>query len=232
MVMPNVEFASRPLNFFWIVDQSGSMNGNGKIQALNRAIREALPHMQQAARENPNARILVRVLTFGDGAQWHVSQATPVEEFNWLDIAAVPRAATPMGQAMLALAQQMKVPPMQQRALPPVCVLVSDGQPTDDFNAGLRAFMAEEWGKRSVRLAIAIGGDADLEPLRDFIGNDELEPLKADNPEALVAQIRWASVEVLKAVSQPRIENGTNAEVAPVVVPSSIASPSDKSVIW
>ncbi len=37
------------LHFVWIADCSGSMGLDGKIQALNNAIREAIPHMQQVA---------------------------------------------------------------------------------------------------------------------------------------------------------------------------------------
>ena len=50
---------------------------------------------------------------------------------------------------------------MQERALPPVLVLISDGQPTDDFEGGLRVLMAEPWGMKAVRLAVAIGGELD-----------------------------------------------------------------------
>jgi len=52
---PGGEMTTRPLHFIWIVDCSGSMGVDGKIQSLNTAIREAIPHMQRVANENPNA---------------------------------------------------------------------------------------------------------------------------------------------------------------------------------
>ena len=52
---PGGAMASRPLHFIWMVDCSGSMAADGKVQSLNSAIREALPHMADVARENPNA---------------------------------------------------------------------------------------------------------------------------------------------------------------------------------
>ena len=45
---PGGEMATRPLHFIWIVDCSGSMAGE-KIQALNFAVREALPEMIKVA---------------------------------------------------------------------------------------------------------------------------------------------------------------------------------------
>src|SRR5260221_5423190 len=133
---PGGELAARPLHFIWICDCSGSMSVEGKIETLNQAIREAIPHMRDVADENPNAEIQVRVLTFSDGAQWHVSNAEPIASFKWTDLRA--DGVTDMGRALTMLADQLKIPPMTDRALPPVLVLISDGQPTDDFDTGDR----------------------------------------------------------------------------------------------
>jgi Mg-chelatase subunit ChlD len=59
---PGGRMSSRPLHFIWLVDGSGSMRTQGKIQALNRAINEAIPHMQRVARENPQAAIFVNAI--------------------------------------------------------------------------------------------------------------------------------------------------------------------------
>ena len=45
---PGGALAGRPLHFIWIADKSGSMGIDGKIQALNHAIHEAIPHMKEA----------------------------------------------------------------------------------------------------------------------------------------------------------------------------------------
>jgi uncharacterized protein YegL len=189
------------LHFIWIADCTGSMKTSGKIQALNTAIREAIPHMQRVADENPNAHVLVRAVKFASGAQWHVAGATPVSDFKWYDLGA--GGTTDMGKALTQVAGQLKIPPMSDRALPPVLVLISDGQPTDNFQKGLDALLAEPWGKKAVRIAIAIGDDADHEVLQQFIGHPELKPLQANNPEALVNCIRWVSTAVLQAASSP-----------------------------
>jgi uncharacterized protein YegL len=198
---PGGELASRPLHFIWIADSSGSMEQDGKIQALNTAIREAIPHMRKVAEDNPNAQVLVRAVKFSNGAQWHISQPTPVADFAWTDLQA--EGETDMGKALGLVAEQLKMPPMSERALPPVLVLVSDGQPTDDFEAGLKSLLEQPWGKKAVRIAISIGRDADAEVLQRFIGNTELKPLAANSPEALVRHIKWASTAVLKSASSP-----------------------------
>jgi len=192
-----------------------------KIETLNFAIRNSIPAMREAANENPNAQILVRAVRFGSGAQWHVSQPTPVDSFTWMDIEA--DGETRMGEALKLTAEQLKMPPMDSRALPPVLVLLSDGQPTDDFSAGLKALMDLPWGKKSVRIAIAIGHDADIDTLQKFIGNREVQPLRANNADALIRYIKWASTMVVKEVSQPSSQTDGQGEhqAVPIPIPAS-----------
>lgn len=198
---PGGELATRPLHFIWIVDCSGSMAVDGKMQSLNVAVREAIPQMRAVADENPNAQVLVRSIKFSSGAQWHVAQATPVADFCWSDLQA--DGVTDLGHALRMVADELRMPPMPERSLPPVLVLISDGQPSDDYESGIAAIMSQPWGVKAVRLAVAIGNDADLESLQKFIGNSELKPLQANSPEALVSHIKWASTAVLKAASAP-----------------------------
>ncbi len=165
---PNVNLANRPLHFIYLCDCSGSMAAQGKMQALNQAIRQSLPGMARVARDNPEARVLVRAVRFADRAHWHIATPTPVEQLEWQDLQA--GGITAMGEALELVAAQLDSPPMEQRALPPVLVLISDGQPTDDFEAGLQQLMRRPWAQKAVRLAIALGHDADLDVLQAFIG--------------------------------------------------------------
>jgi uncharacterized protein YegL len=229
---PGGELATRPLHFIWMADCSGSMAVDGKIQSLNTAIKEAIPNMQTVADENPNAQVLVRAIKFSSGAQWHVSQPTEIADFRWEDLTA--EGVTDMGRALLMVAQQLRIPPMTDRALPPVLVLISDGQPTDDYASGLKALMDQPWGRKAVRIAIAIGEDADSEVLQRFIGNPELKPLRANNPEALVKYIKWVSTAVLKSASSPASQTldaampGMNVPIP--VLPDS--GPSSADDVW
>jgi uncharacterized protein YegL len=157
--------------------------------------------MRAKAAENPNVQVLVRCVKFADDAQWHVAVATPVDQFVWTDLTTGVR--THMGAAISLVAQQLAMPPMTNRAFPPVLVLVSDGQPNDDFDQGLRELMALPWGIRAVRMAVAIGNDADHGVLTKFIGNPEIPVFQANNPEALARFITWVSTAVIQDVSQP-----------------------------
>jgi uncharacterized protein YegL len=228
--LPGGPLATRPLHFIFIADCSGSMSGN-KIQSLNHAIREAIPHMRDVAKGNPNAEVLVRAIKFSTGAQWHHPQPTKVETFEWTDLSI--EGQTDMGRALHLVADALKTPPMPERALPPVLVLVSDGQPTDDFDGGLRALMAQPWGKKAVRLAIAIGEDASKDVLQRFIGHAEIQPLQANTADQLVKYIRWASTVALQAASAPPSQTQAAAQGVNVPLPPPPSpDPVDPGDVW
>ncbi|WP_190111119.1 vWA domain-containing protein [Streptomyces cinnamoneus] len=192
--------ANRPVHFIWLLDCSYSMQGE-KIARLNYAIREAVPEMRAVAHDNPAAQLLLRTLTFSTTAQWHHKDPVPVDDFTWQDVQV--DGMTNLGEALQLVARELQTPPMPQRALKPVLALVSDGVPTDDWKAGLKAVDATPWGRKAVRVAIAIGEDADRGVLQEFLGNPELQPLDANSPKQLAAAIRWASTAAVKAASQP-----------------------------
>lgn len=177
------------------------MKFDGKIQALNTAIREAIPHMRRAAADNANADVLVRAVRFSDGASWHIEEPTPVSDFTWTDVDS--GGITDLGAALRLVTTGLSPSIMPARALPPVLVLVSDGQPTDDYTSGLQELLASSWGGKSIRMAVAIGRDADVDVLQQFIDHMDYRPVSASNPEALIERIRWASTAGLKVASSP-----------------------------
>src|SRR2546430_990627 len=83
------------------IDCSGGMDG-GKIEALNSAFHDTIPHMRGQAAQCPEATILVQVLKFSNGAQWVVYQPTPVEQFEWTDLMA--EGVTDLGKALSMVA--------------------------------------------------------------------------------------------------------------------------------
>lgn len=229
---PGGTLATRPLHFIWICDCSGSMAGE-KINQLNFAVKEALPAMRKEADQNPNAQVFVRALKFSKGADWLNPDPVPVEQFQWADLPA--GGPTDMGKALSMVADALTIPPMTDRALPPVLVLVSDGQPTDDFEKGLVRLLDVPWGKKAVRLAIAIGKDADRDVLGKFIGNAEIPPFEANNAEALVRQVRWVSTVVLRAASSPAVQAAEGAPAASVPIPEipiEFTEPSGEDDVW
>lgn len=193
-MFPKVEVAKRPLHVIYIVDCSGSMKQAGKIQSVNAAMKEVIPSMRRIARDKPGLELFVRVLKFSTGAQWQVSQPTPIDQFEWTDLTA--DGETHLGAALRLLVEQLKRPPMPQRAYPPFLILVTDGYPTDDFSGGLKALNEEYWGRCASKAAISIGEDAarpEAQAVFEKFLGPEVKPLQANTAEEIVRYIRTTS---------------------------------------
>lgn len=222
---PGAQLARRPLHFFLLADCSGSMASAGKMTALNTAVREVLPHLAETSTSNPHAQVLVRAVRFGTGASWHVGTATEADLLAWTDLKA--GGYTDLGAGLDLLSAALTVPPMEERALAPAVVLVSDGMPTDEYDEALQRLLALPWGQRSIRMAIAIGHDADYETLNRFIGDPTLEPITAANPEQLVLALRWATTHVARAASTLAPPGPPPAQLA-----TAWTSVTDEEAVW
>ncbi|MBN2464961.1 VWA domain-containing protein [candidate division WOR-3 bacterium] len=232
---PGPPVARRPLHFIWILDCSSSMDGM-KIQSLNQAIKNALPEMKKVAGDNPQAQVLVRAVTFASGAQWHVSQAVPLDNFQW-DRDVTASGSTAMGEALSLVAKEMRAlegsATKGYRGFPPSLVLVSDGQPTDDFQKGLQDLTGTKWGKRTVRMAIAIGADADKGILKQFVNPSEYPVLEAHNAQELDKMIRFTSTIFESVIQAKSVPTGGGAQTAGnVVLPPPPASPPSGGDVW
>ncbi len=234
MNRPGGKLASRPLHFFWIVDCSGSMSGE-KIGTVNHAIQSVIPEMLDAAEDNPNAQLMIRALRFATGASWMTEESIPIEDFVWDDLVA--NGVTDLGEALNLVCEQLSMPPMSERALPPVLVLLSDGHPTDNYKVALDRLLHMPWGRKSVRIAISIGSDADDNILAEFTGTKELV-LQANDAASLTKMIKWASTAasvVSAPVSRPVVQQSPEISVKkeksynPIVAELNDLLPSDNA---
>ena len=206
------------LHFFWIADCSGSMAAQGKMEALNNAIQECIPATKEAAENNPFADMVVRAISFSNGARWHIETETPVDSFVWKDLS--PGGVTDLGSAIRLLSSELQPDKMGRRALPPVLVLLSDGAPTDNWELELDAFNKTGWGRpgRTVRIGVAIGQDANKDVLAKFTGNEETV-FEANNAQRLADLIKWASVTLSKYASSGASQIDPTPGSSPTIPP-------------
>jgi len=234
--LPN-EVVKRDLHFFLLVDCSGSMQG-AKIASLNSAVSEALPAIRDAVSGHPEVRVKFRAIKFSDDANWHVgslSDAVPIENVIWNDLKAENWTATDKAISMLASA--LDIESMPRRGYPPVCLLLSDGyctSPQSLYDKAISQLDSMPWGKKAVRLAVAIGDESqyDEDELLKFVnvkdenGNPVL--LKAHNSQELVHYIKWASVAASVGASISKSKS-TSDGAQHVIMPAPSAAPISSS---
>jgi uncharacterized protein YegL len=198
-LMPGGGVARRPLHFIVMADCSGSMKGE-KMQALNYALRSMLPHLVTWERDQLQAQLLMRVLKFATVPQWHVGEPLPVADLiaSWQNLEYVYQGRTNMGAAFREVSDALGPDKLERRALRPAILLITDGLPTDppgEFEAGLGALASTAAGRASLRVAVAIGRDANSEPLNRFRSPDA-PILVADSTDDIVDRLVAASIAV------------------------------------
>jgi uncharacterized protein YegL len=196
-LMPGGGVPRRPLHLVIMADCSGSMRGP-KILALNYALRAMLPHLVAWEQEQLQAELLIQILAFATRPQWHVADPVPAGELDrhWHDLQYVRQGHTNMGLAFQAAAEVLSPDRLERRALRPVLLLITDGLPTDPpggFENGLAELTQLAAGRSALRLALAIGRDANSEALRQFC-SPGLPVLVADSADSIADRLVAASL--------------------------------------
>lgn len=196
--MPGGGISRRPLHFIVLADCSGGMKGE-KIQALNYAIADMMPHLAAWERDQEQAQVFVRAVAFATEPRWHIPDPVPVASIRWKPLQPVPKGLTNMGPAFAMVAEALAPGRIERRALRPALLLITDGLATDrpgEFEAGLGALMAQPAGRAALRLSIAIGRDARSEALNRFIGDPSVPVLVANSTEDIADRLVAASLAV------------------------------------
>ena len=189
-----VSVPRRTMTLFFLIDTSGSMEGN-KIGAVNDAVVNVLPMLNDISETNPDAEIKVAALEFSNGVNWLYDEPKLAKDFIWQDVAA--SGLTSLGAACSELASKLSRSGgfMQSASgsFAPAIILLSDGGPTDDYQSGLAKLKGNNWFKSAIKIAIAIGDDADKDVLKDFTGSSEAV-ITVHNIDALKQIIRVVAV--------------------------------------
>jgi uncharacterized protein YegL len=197
-----VEIPRRTMVLFFVIDASGSMDGS-KIGAVNTAIQEVIPAIRDVSEENADAQIKIAALEFSNGTRWLTPQGPiPAENFSWnfIDAAGV----TDFGAACKALNEKLSTKAFMQEAtgsFAPAIFLLSDGDPTDEWQNGLAALKQNNWFKAAVKVAVAIGDDANKDVLKEFTGSMEAV-LEVHNAAMLKKMIKFVSVRASQVASK------------------------------
>ena len=197
-----IEIPRRTMVLFFVVDTSGSMEG-AKIGAVNTAIEEVIPAIKDVSDENADAQIKIAVLEFSAGVTWHTPDGpVPADQFHWnyLNVG----GTTDFGAACKALNEKLSTKAFMKEAtgsFAPVILLLSDGDPTDNWEGALKTLKENNWFKAAVKVAVAIGDEANKDMLKEFTGHIEAI-LEVHNSTMLKKMIKFVSVRASQVASK------------------------------
>lgn len=188
-----VEVARRTMVLFFLVDSSTSMRGE-KMGTLNQAIEDVLPEIRGISEENADAQIKIACLRFASGANWLTPAPIEASKFSWNWLEA--DGYTDFGAACRELNSKLSRNAYMSDAtgsFAPAIFLLSDGEPTDDYVRALSDLWNNNWFKKAIKVAVAIGSDANTDVLCKFTGSAD-GVLTVHSPEALRKMIKFVSV--------------------------------------
>ena len=145
---------------------------------------------------------------------------------HWRNLEYMPMGRTNMGPAFRAVAEMLTPERLERRALRPAILLVTDGLPTDPpggFESGLASLLEIAAGRSALRLAVAIGRDANSEPL-DRFRSPEVPVLVADGTDEIADRLVTASIAVGR-MSEVGVNRNALAEQLNIADPTRRSQP-------
>lgn len=153
---------------YWLISCSKSMEGKWMdILKQGIPIFHHVVSREMHNRRNANAKLLVNVICFSDGAAWVTDAPVPEEEYQWESLPI--GEGNDVGAAFSLLAQRLTTLPEPKRKLFPVVILVLDGSPTDDYQSAWESVKSLPGVEKNVLTVVfALGNHVDEKLLHTF----------------------------------------------------------------
>lgn len=191
--VPIVSNSIRRLPVILLLDVSGSMSYENRIDSLNKAVHEMIDSFKN--NNQKEVSIALSVITFGEFAKVQL----PLTDVNGIEIEQTFTASgnTPLGAALnLAKTMIEDKTLIRSRDYRPTVVLVSDGEPNDEWESKMNDFIQNGRSSKCDRWSLAIGETADEAMLKRFLTGTENQLLHANNATQLINFFRLLSMSV------------------------------------
>ena len=214
-----IKTSKRVKTIFYLLDASGSMNNDGKIGALNQAMRDSIGELKSKESLNTAATIKIAVMVFSTYSYWLYDKPIEISEFpDWKDIEA--SGVTDLGDALMKINANLHndaegFMAETNSCFTPAFVLISDGQPTDDWESALNIIKKNKWFKHADKIALAVGDCAQdeecIEVLTSFTESRD-GIIRVDIADSLMKMIKFVTMVFSEGGSKADIVEQLNIE--------------------
>ena len=188
----------RRLPVYLLLDTSGSMTGE-PIEAVKNGVQM----MVHSLRQNPQAieTAFVSIITFDSEAK-QLIPLTDLASFQTVDLQAA--GTTALGAALSLLANKLenevtKTTLEQKGDWKPIVFIMTDGVPTDDWQAGFQKLKAV---KKGLIVGCAAGNNADDKVLKEIA--DQVVRLSNTDADSIGKFFQWVSASI--ATTSTKVE--------------------------
>lgn len=188
----------RRLPVYLLLDTSGSMTGE-PIEAVKNGVQM----MVHSLRQNPQAieTAFVSIITFDSEAK-QLIPLTDLASFQTIDLKAA--GTTALGAALSLLADKLEnevtETTLEQKGdWKPIVFIMTDGVPTDDWQAGFQKLKAV---KKGLIVGCAAGNNADDKVLKEIA--DQVVRLSNTDADSIGKFFQWVSASI--ATTSTKVE--------------------------
>ena len=188
----------RRLPVYLLLDTSGSMTGE-PIEAVKNGVQM----MIHSLRQNPQAieTAFVSIITFDSDAK-QLIPLTDLASFQTVDLKAA--GTTALGAALSLLADKLenevtKTTLEQKGDWKPIVFIMTDGVPTDDWQAGFQKLKSV---KKGLIVGCAAGNNADDKVLKEIA--DQVVRLSNTDADSIGKFFQWVSASI--ATTSTKVE--------------------------
>lgn len=214
----------RKLPILILIDVSGTMHEDNKIDSVNNAMSEVLEKLEDLE-PSLGVDIELNVLTFGHSdppsCRWMFDHMMQLNGVTWVVLEA--DGNTPLGDAYIELDSKLTTKggfmTTPTAIYAPVLILITDGMPSNRRTAeeGLSRLRSNNWYLNSTRMALGIGlrNDEERKYLYDFVGEQSGNVFLSDSDgPALVAAIEPIVIQSTKMATRVTNVSTSNGETS------------------
>lgn len=199
------------LNIIFIVDISGSMRGEKRIDAVNEAFTQMIPALRQIQMDSMSEfELKISIMTFDQDARWIVNP-TPIMEYDHNDIACS-EWVTFFSNAFRKLGEKLTREEFMAhtgKIAQPYIMFMTDGEPTpeDNYEPELDALLENGWFTNSQRFAVLIGKDAinstsARNAVSKFVSNPEEGIINAADAATIAAEVQAKTIHTIQIATK------------------------------
>lgn len=199
------------LNIIFVVDVSGSMRLDHRIEAVNEAFTQMIPALRQIQIDSMSEfELKISIMTFDQSARWIVAP-TPIMEYNHEEIACS-EWVTYFSDAYKKLGEKLTRKEYMAhtgKLAQPYIMLITDGEPSseDNYRPALDELLENGWFKASQRFAVLIGSKAINSPsAREAVSQFVTKPsegiINAADAVVIAAEVQAKTIHTIQIATK------------------------------
>lgn len=201
----------KTLHMIFIVDNSGSMRNENRMDAVNQAFRLMIPKLQELQTSvRSNFTIMISIMSFNEDPEW-VTTPTEIGYYIYSDIPAS-QYVTYFSRAFEELDHKLSRSQFMNQSgkmAQPYIMLMTDGAPSaeDNYEPQLTKLKENGWFSVAQKYAVLIGEDTIHDPaahqaVSSFVDGNEESIINAAGAVDIVKNVSTKTIHIVEQMTQ------------------------------